>query len=878
MTKPDKYLLVALVPLLLVSCTSENLITDKSYRQKVFSDLENKTELFSESGYELFDISEQDLAAVEYEAMAFLYAYMPLSDIADYSDEFFLENARHALKTRNDYPWGRQIPGDVFLHYVLPPRVNNENMDRFRMVYYDELKDRLRGYETIEEAALEINHWCHEKVTYRAADIRTSGPMATILSARGRCGEESTFTVAAMRAAGIPARQIYTPRWAHSDDNHAWVEVWIDGDWKYLGACEPEPVLDRGWFTEPARRAMLTHTKAFGHYRGSEDLVREENDYAVVNTLDRYALTRVIKIIVLDAGNNTVEDAIVKPSLYNYAEFYPLAELRTKQNGTCLFKTGLGDLLVFAYHDGSFGFEKINPAVSDEVTVKLGAQGHSENYYEFALQPPHKRQPYKDTIPPEIKQLNAKLLEKEDSIRNSYIDSWISKAEVREFARSKDLDVDAISDIFERSMGNYAEMKKLFIDTPPVYHDKLLDLLNVISDKDLRDTRAEVLKGHLLNTVESFPDYGYDDEVFNSYVLNPRIANELIRPWREFIGEYFTDDQKKAFSDNPQTIADYLADSIIISGELNYYKVPVSPEGVLKTGHSDNLSLRILFVAVCRTLGIPSRLEPGTGYAEYLEDDKWHRAVLTEETANLKNAYLDLESTGPASKEPEYYKTFTLARFNGEEFRTLSYEYNKPLSSFRKDLTLPEGRYLLVTGNRTKTKVLSGLHFTELEAGKKNTIKVDVRENMQPLVPLQKINMKMTYEHNEARHTLEEKASKGIVMIWVDENKEPGRHLLRDFPSLKDEFKRIGCKFLFLADPVSDIVPEIIDEKGELPSKSIKGFDVDLKILSEVSGKNPGEVNLPLVIYAEEDGEVYYYSEGYHIGTAEQLLNNIPKK
>lgn len=49
-------------------------------------------------------------------------------------------------------------------------------------------------------------------------------------TAYGRCGEESTFTVAALRSVGIPARQVYTPRWAHTDDNHAWVEAWVNGN------------------------------------------------------------------------------------------------------------------------------------------------------------------------------------------------------------------------------------------------------------------------------------------------------------------------------------------------------------------------------------------------------------------------------------------------------------------------------------------------------------------------------------------------------------------------------------------------------------------------------------------------------------------------
>ena len=60
--------------------------------------------------------------------------------------------------------------------------------------------------------------------------------------------KESTFLVTALRSIGIPARQLYVPWWAHCDDNHAWVEAQVDGSWHYLGACEPEEALDRGWF------------------------------------------------------------------------------------------------------------------------------------------------------------------------------------------------------------------------------------------------------------------------------------------------------------------------------------------------------------------------------------------------------------------------------------------------------------------------------------------------------------------------------------------------------------------------------------------------------------------------------------------------------
>ena len=164
---------------------------------------------------------------------------MPLGDIADYDPMLFVEGVRSAFKAREEMPWGNSVPDDLFRHFVLPLRVNNENLDSARTVFYRELKPRVEGL-SMYDAVLEVNHWCHEKVIYTPSDARTSAPLATVRTAYGRCGEESTFTVTALRAVGIPARQVYTPRWAHTDNNHAWVEAWVDGQWHYLGACEPE--------------------------------------------------------------------------------------------------------------------------------------------------------------------------------------------------------------------------------------------------------------------------------------------------------------------------------------------------------------------------------------------------------------------------------------------------------------------------------------------------------------------------------------------------------------------------------------------------------------------------------------------------------------
>ena len=224
----------------------------------------------------------------EKQAMEFLYDSMSLPDKADYSEQFYLDNVRATLQARREMPWGKSVPEREFLHFVLPIRVNNEALDSSRIVFYKELRDRVKNL-SMTDAINEVNHWCHEKVTYQPSDGRTSSPLSSVSQAIGRCGEESTFTVAALRAVGIPARQIYTPRWAHTDDNHAWVEAWADGKWHFIGACEPEPILDLAWFNEPASRGILMSTNVTGDYRGPEEVLLRQPLTTRINVTATYA-------------------------------------------------------------------------------------------------------------------------------------------------------------------------------------------------------------------------------------------------------------------------------------------------------------------------------------------------------------------------------------------------------------------------------------------------------------------------------------------------------------------------------------------------------------------------------------------------------------
>lgn len=123
-------------------------------------DFEERTT--SLEGY--LNLFDTNLSDAERQALQFLYAYMPLPDIVDYPGDFHLMNVSYALKARSEMDWGKRVPDREFLHFVLPVRVNNENLDESRKVFYEELKERVKGM-SMYDAVLEVNHWCHEKVT-----------------------------------------------------------------------------------------------------------------------------------------------------------------------------------------------------------------------------------------------------------------------------------------------------------------------------------------------------------------------------------------------------------------------------------------------------------------------------------------------------------------------------------------------------------------------------------------------------------------------------------------------------------------------------------------------------------------------------------------
>jgi hypothetical protein len=871
--KLHQKVIIAQLAILIAGCSGQHLITDESYRNSVDSCFKKTEALANNRREELFSVFENDLSVKQIEAMKFLYAFMPLNDLADCEGSFFLANVNMSLAALEETSWGSSIPEDIFLHYLLPVRVNNENLDSFRIVFYDELKNRVHG-KTMKEAALEINHWCHEKVSYQPSDSRTSAPMSTILSARGRCGEESTFTVAALRTAGIPARQVYTPRWAHSDDNHAWVEFWADGTWYYMGACEPEAVPDRGWFTEPARRAMLIHTKSFGAFSGSENILNRFDKYTEVNNLAKYAVTKRIFIIAVDVNGRPVKDASIEYQLYNYAEFYPIATVLTNDKGISSLETGLGDLLIWGRKNDDFGFRKISVGDIDTLKLVLENKTYDNVKIDLDLSVPVKR-----TIQPgpssDLSALNDARLTEENKIRQNYIDSWIKRSEAVAVANSLDLDTAIVADIILGSMGNYKTIVSLLTEVPDQLRHRTLALLKTVADKDLRDTRESVFSDHIINSgkISSIKD---SDVLFVPYVLNPRISNEILSPWRRYFQNVLPQEFVRAAVSDPGIIVSILDTAITVLDKENYSRTSITPIGVWELRVSDARSQAICFVAICRSLGIASRLEPGSNIPQYWFNDEWHDVYFKGQRKPFpQKGYVKLFTTDK-NPVPGYYIHFTLARFENGRYNTLEYNENQRVSDFREELQLSPGNYMLVTGNRLNdSRILASLSFFTLAEGEHKNIGVKLRRNMSPPEILGKADLKAIASLiTNDDGMLEAISGSGAVVLWIEPDKEPTKHVLNDLPLLREELNTWPGCFIFLNVSGGETNEFISPEKrATLPERSFFGNDIDLAILKKTLGDNTSHnISFPMVLMINGNGDIILRSDGYRIGIGEQIL------
>ena len=850
------FLMAALT--LLSSCEVHHFMTDSSYRAKVEADLQKRLEperlkarfavdkdsrcLTESDGF----VSDPYLTTEEFEALEFLYAYMPLADLTDYSTGSYLQNVRASFTARNEMGWN--VPEREFRHFVLPIRANNENLDTSRVVFYRELKPRIEGM-SMQDAILEVNHWCHEKLTYKPSDARTLSPLSSVVSSLGRCGEESTFTVAALRAVGIPARQVYTPRWAHTDDNHAWVEAWADGEWYFLGACEPEPVLDLGWFNSPASRGLLMHTRVFGSYDGPEEKVMIGPNFTEINLIDNYAKTARVDFTVVDENGSPVDSALVDFKIYNYAEFYPALSKYTDAKGRTFLTAGMGDMMAWASKNGRYGYSKVSFGKDTEVTITISDQ-HTFDPQSMMIVPPPETANIPD-VTPEQRAENDRRFAREDSIRKAYMATFV-QPDGTEKGR-----------LLALSAGNHRVIAKFLEDHPD---ERALALLKSLSNKDLIDVTREIL-----------------DDSYNApeAILCPRVENEFLSAYKSFFARSFGTGLQKEELLRPANLIKWVNDSITMLRDPKAWSIPMSPAGVYQARMADARSRNIFFVALARTLGLDARKDPVTGKIQYKDAGQWVDVdfeASSQVVAPTGTLVLNYEPTAILAN-PYYYSHFTISKIENGRTRLLTFDEGQVdmgggvswANIFKKGTPLDVGDYVLVSGNRLSDgSVPVTMRQFSVREGETTTLdlRITIPEDRLSVIGSFDAETRSCMEPDAEPVSVLSTTGRGFYVIgFLTPRQEPSVHAINDLIAAKSGLEAWGRPILLLT--TAEGLGWLKEYSASLPS------NIHLGIIPD--GLDLKGRRMPYFLLADTFNRVFFTTEGYTIGLGDQLVTAIAK-
>lgn len=844
------------------------------------------------------DVEIRKLKSPIREWMTYLYATLPVADLVNYPTETWIPYIEHALMLRKTAWWCRTIDEQTFIDYVFYPRINTEDMEECRRLFYSELWSKVCDLSE-EQAVLEINYWCQQHVTYQQADDRTKSAMTVYRSGFGRCGEESTFVVNVLRSVGIPARQIYAPWWSHCDDNHAWVEVLIGGKWHFIGACEPQQKLDIGWFNHAASRSMFMVTRTFTGAENDQDLaflygskagrfhLEEGVAYEIVT--DHYARVTDLTVHVTGPDGKPCANVPVRFEILNMAEMMPALVIHTNAEGTIHVMTGMGSLYLHASleadtpvigladHEAEaqpaqplMTAQKLititdeDPCPDRDVTLVL--QDRSKTLVENQWIPFDFKAPLDAPVNPSLqteeeKHARDRRIQLGDSMRQFRRDSFYKSGEADKLTPD-------LQELLKEAGGNFNEIYQFLTEAAfedGVWREKLL---KVLTKKDLCDVSRGILEDHLYCSLPYLN--GCDPDVFVKYVLNPRVYNETLTAYRAYIQNFFTPWQQHLFRRSPKKIMTWIRQNLKVVYDIDYKDLYNTPAASLSSGLTGTVGYKILFVAICRTLGIPARLDPVTSEPQYR---KGGRFVSAHPVKAVQKGYLKLTAGG---EDWVWRQSVTASKMNARGiYERIDIEAPKAGKTVRS--AVEAGSYRLLTVNRLPNghQYAYAYYFT-VEQGQETCIDLKKRP----------VDLKEMLAHNRiddfiinsqppvmASSLLEKRTN---LLLWLDEGKEPTEHILNEMMENRRDFEKLPAGIFFFVQSKEALrQPTLAKAAAMFPQVHIledKGFE-NVEPLERRMYVDAGK--LPLVMVTHEGLCGYFAGSGYNPGLGNLLVRIV---
>jgi hypothetical protein len=662
----------------------------------------------------------------------FLLASMPDVDLVNVKSEDFIDYFDALKKNYERIPWKSKLDDNLFYHYILPHRVSQEPLENFTVLYADTLYDLIKKTKNIRDAVYRINEWVYTKMVYEPTERWDQNAITTINRGIGRCEEMSILFIKALRTVCIPARHTYTPWWAHTNSNHAWVEIWVNEKWHSLGGGELTD-LDHAWFETPAKQTAIIKSTVYGKIIDtSETIDRQENNYTVINSTSNY--NDVVKLLVQVRKNNlAVESTSVSINVYNYGSLSPVGLKKTDNNGIVQWIVGKTDLFIYAYQDSQIGYYIWRPSNKNIDTVIISLSRREIPDTSFWLYTKKVTgQSHKSKYKPDTKLLN-KLRDKHIATIN-LVDDDLKQTLDR-------LDT-SLTNIIKNAKANGRSLLQFYFNLPDLKRPIFSEYCKTLTSKDLVGLDTIGLYQELTSVQRALTlcDSKTPDTIIRDYIICPRILYEQLGEWRLFIQTIIDEYQPMLLAptfvvstnDKVDSIFNWVSNNIELKREGDAFGPMMNPQDVYTVKHATKLEQYVFIVGAMRSIGIPARIKWSEDAIEYWNNG-WQTKSL-DKKIEKKNFWVGLKfeaNNMNVTEKTEYYEDYSITRFKESPIRL-----DPPIDTINgyAIITLDDIPSYVISGWRngfgdTYLKLKKILPSTDTI---KYTINTDIPEDVQP--------------------------------------------------------------------------------------------------------------------------------------------------
>ncbi|MDR1192433.1 MAG: transglutaminase domain-containing protein [Verrucomicrobiales bacterium] len=334
---------------------------------------------------------EQALAQSNTPEMKLLITSAPPYDLVNITAEHLLNTVNYYLKVKKETVWGngKELDEKLWMEYVLPYRITDEDLDDWRKEFYETLAPLVANCTDTKEAALIAHKWLYKgntggtafmKFTPGSGEYRDMAPRQLLKTKEGKCFEMNLLMIALLRSIGVPARFVVIPYWTGQTDlYHSWVEYWDsqNAKWGHLDAgANPD------WLMANSQSYSVVY--ALPGFPTERDLHGRERWELMENITASYTKPALLKVT---AAGSTVKPICYTVYTFNYGTWRTVAQQYSAQrSGEVVFEladnTKVYPYLVSAAVDGKLVWDTVKVIAGRETELYLHEQV-AENIFQF---------------------------------------------------------------------------------------------------------------------------------------------------------------------------------------------------------------------------------------------------------------------------------------------------------------------------------------------------------------------------------------------------------------------------------------------------------------------------------------------------------------